>query len=360
MAANNVNLESNGSGEKRGKLLVLFPIMYLSGGTCVALITLGGGTMKLFFEIACGTKPLTTVEWFLVFICCAILLAQLPNLNSVAGVSLIGAISGVSYCTLIWVVSVSIGRPMDVAYYPLKAKAEMPWICSIVNALGIVALAFRGHNVVLEIQGTMPTSTKHPSRVPMWRGVKFAYFLIAMCLFPLAAAGYWTYGTLIPANANGGLFNVLLDYHGQDTSRFLLGLISLLVVINCLSSFQIYAMPVFDNLEFIYISTKNRPCPWWLRSAFRAFFGCLAFFIAVALPILVSLAGLIGAIALPVTFAYPCFMWIVIKKPQKYSAMWYLNWGLGCLGIVMSFLLVAAAIWSLVYTGVKPHFFNPR
>lgn len=41
----------------------------------------------------------------------------------------------------------------------------------------------------------MPSSEKHPSRVPMWRGVKFAYFLVAMCLFPLAIFGYWVYGS---------------------------------------------------------------------------------------------------------------------------------------------------------------------
>ena len=40
----------------------------------------------------------------------------------------------------------------------------------------------------------MPSSEKHPSRVPMWRGVRFAYLLIAMCLYPLAIGGYWAYG----------------------------------------------------------------------------------------------------------------------------------------------------------------------
>lgn len=40
----------------------------------------------------------------------------------------------------------------------------------------------------------MPSSDKKPSHVPMWRGVKFAYILIALCLFPLAIGGYWAYG----------------------------------------------------------------------------------------------------------------------------------------------------------------------
>ncbi|GAB4832988.1 hypothetical protein Ancab_007009 [Ancistrocladus abbreviatus] len=348
-------------GERAGKVLALFPSMYLSGGTCVALIMVGGGTMKILFQIQGGTTganhQLTTVEWYLVFTCTAIILAQLPNLNSIAGVSLIGAITAVCYCTIIWALSICKGKPMSVSYGPSPAEARNR-ICSILNALGMIAFAFRGHNLVLEIQGTMPTSAKQPSSTPMWLGVRFAYVVVGLCLFPLAIGGYWAYGNLIPAS--GGVLNALYEYHGNDTSKFLLGLTSLLVVINCLTSFQIYAMPVFDNLEFRYTSSMKKPCSRWLRSLIRAFFGCLTLFISVALPFLPSLAGLLGGIALPITLAYPCLMWIRIKKPSKWSAMWYLNWGLGSLGIVLSILLVSSAIWSIVIMGIEIHFFKPQ
>ncbi|XWS14396.1 hypothetical protein CRYUN_Cryun35bG0005700 [Craigia yunnanensis] len=110
------------------------------------------------------------------------------------------------------------GRPEAVSYDSPEAKSEVARLFSIFNALGIITFAFRGHNLVLEIQGTMPSSGKHPSRLPMWRGVKFAYLIVATCLFPQAIGGYWVYGNLMPEN--GGML---------------------------LSSFQIYAMPVFDN-----------------------------------------------------------------------------------------------------------------
>lgn len=144
------------TGEKLGKLMSLFPIMYLSGGTCVALIMIGGGTMKMFFELVCNetcnVKPLTIIEWYLVFACIATMIAQLPNLNSIAGVSLVGAITAVSYCTLIWVLSVSKGRLDGVSYEPLDAKSDVATLFETLNALGIIAFAFRGHNLVLEIQ----------------------------------------------------------------------------------------------------------------------------------------------------------------------------------------------------------------
>ena len=158
------------------------------------------------------------------------------------------------------------------------------------------------------------------------------------------------------------MLTAFMQFHGRDTSRFVKGLVYLLVVINCLSSFQIYAMPVFDNLEFRYISMKNRRCPWWVRSGFRLFFGGMAFFIAVALPFLPSLAPLVGGITLPLTLAYPCFMWILIKKPHQkgHDAVWCLNLGLGCLGIVLSVLLVVAAARNLAIKGLHASFFKPQ
>ncbi|KAM7479495.1 hypothetical protein LguiA_027708 [Lonicera macranthoides] len=349
-------------GERTGKILALFPIMYLSGGTCVALIIIGGSTCKTFFQIVCGATctaaPLTTVEWFLVFTCAAVLLSQLPNLNSIAGVSLIGAITAVGYTTMIWVVSVDEGRVPNVSYNPLRAGTQIARVSDLLNALGIIAFAFRGHNLILEIQATMPSSEKNPSRVPMWTGVKFSYTLIAMCLFPLAIGGYWAYGRLIPAN--GGMLSALYGFHGQDTPQSVLGLISLFVIINALSSFQIYGMPMFDDMESNYVTRFKKPCTWWLRAIIRAMFGFGCFFIAVAIPFLGSFAGLIGGLALPVTLAYPCFMWLKIKKPKVYSPMWFLNWGLGMLGMCLSVVLIAAGLYVVIDTGIQVSFFKPH
>lgn len=153
----NLNLSLwNFSGERMGRLLALFPIMYLSGGTCVALIIIGGSTSKIFFDIlcagTCSAQHLTPVQWYLVFTSAAVLLSQLPNLNSIAGVSLIGAITAVGYCTLIWVISVAKGRLPGVSYNPIRASSEIVRVFDLLNSLGIISFAFRGHNLILEIQ----------------------------------------------------------------------------------------------------------------------------------------------------------------------------------------------------------------
>ena len=122
----------------------------------MAAIIIGGSTAKTFFQIICGAtctaKPLTMVEWFLVFTCAAVVLAQLPNMNSIAGISLIGAVTAVGYCTIIWVVSVDKGRLPGVSYNSLRKGSKTQQVFDVLNALGMIAFAFRGHNLILEIQ----------------------------------------------------------------------------------------------------------------------------------------------------------------------------------------------------------------
>ncbi|GFQ01885.1 lysine histidine transporter-like 8 [Phtheirospermum japonicum] len=339
-----MQLASATFGEKLSKLLVLFPIINLSAGTCVTLIVIGGSTSRMLYQTLCGatcttSQPLTNVEWYLVFTCTAVVLSQLPNLNSIAGLSLIGSLTAVGYCTAIWVVSVSEGRLPNVSYNPVRSGTDISMIFDVLNALGIIAFAFRGHNLILEIQATMPSTEKHPSTVPMWRGVKASYSIIAICLFPLAIGGYWAYGHMIPAN--GGMLTALYAFHSRDVAR-------------------IYGMPMFDDMESKYTRRFKKPCPWWLRVIIRAVFGFVCFFIAVAIPFLSSLAGLIGGISLPVTLAYPCFMWLKMKKPKMYSPTWWLSWGLGLLGMGLSGVLTAAGLYVVIDTGVQVSFFKPQ
>lgn len=114
--------------------------------------------MKLFYKIVCGPEcsrslpALSTIEWYLVFTCLAVILSHLPNLNSIASVSLVGAVAAVAYCTIIWVVSVALGRPPNISYDPIQPKSDLPHVIGVINALAIIVFAFRGHNLTLEIQ----------------------------------------------------------------------------------------------------------------------------------------------------------------------------------------------------------------
>jgi len=151
-------------GERLGKIAALFLVMYLSGGSCIMYIITGGWIIKHLFKILCenddGTmySPsahlLSGVEWFLVFTCLAILITQLPNLYSMSVVSLVGVVASITYCTLFCSLSVKKGRPMGVSYRTKLVSQETTGvkISNILNAIGIIVLSFRGHNLVLETQ----------------------------------------------------------------------------------------------------------------------------------------------------------------------------------------------------------------
>ncbi|KAH1141223.1 hypothetical protein AAZX31_12G022200 [Glycine max] len=354
-------------GKKLGKVGALFPVMYLSGGTCVMLIITGGGTMKQLFKTlcendngkTCNAHALSGAEWFLVFTCVAILIAQLPNLNSMAMVSLVGAVTSITYCTLFWVLSVKKGKPNNVSYSSSLSQEHTPVakISDVLNAIGIIVLAFRGHNVLLEIQGTLPSNLEQTSKIPMRRGVSMSYVLISMCVFPLAIAGFWAYGNQIN---DGGLLYSFPEFHKRQITKFSMGAIYVLVIIHCLTSFQIYAMPVFDNLEIRYTSIKNQRCSPLVRTCIRLFFGGLTFFISVTFPFLPRLSTLLGSMTLvPITYAYPCFMWLSLKKPRPRGIICCFNVALGSVGMLLSALLVAAAIRTLALNGLDANFFRP-
>lgn len=103
--------------------------------------------------------PLTSVQCFLVFSCIAMIMSQFPNLNSLFGVSLIGAFMGVAYCTVIWILPVtsdSQKTQVSVSY----ATADKSFV-HIFNAIGLIALVYRGNNLVLEIQVLENSHLKH-------------------------------------------------------------------------------------------------------------------------------------------------------------------------------------------------------
>ncbi|GJS64672.1 lysine histidine transporter-like 8 protein [Tanacetum coccineum] len=303
-------------GVKLGKVLTIFPVMYLSAGTCVMFII------------------------------------------TAAIVSFLGAIMGVGYCTIIWVDIIATGRVVETVYDPPHTvTSEASRIQSILSALAIISLAFRGHNVVLEIQATMPSTPNRPSIMLMRNGVTASYFIISICFFPLAIVGYWTFGNEMLAK--GGLLTVLSMTLHLHRSKPVLGLIYIQIVISCFTAFQIYSMVIFDNLERVYSSRTSNKCSKLSRIGIRIFFGGLTFFISVAFPFLPSLTFL-GGIALPLTYGYPCLMWIAIKKPPKKSGSWWLNLGLGCSCIGLSVLVVVGSVWNLVTTGLDANFFHPR
>lgn len=156
------------------------------------------------------------------------------------------------------------------------------------SALGDVAFAYAGHNVVLEIQATIPSTPEKPSKGPMWKGVVVAYIVVALCYFPVALVGYWMFGNSVDDNiletlekpawliATANMFVVIhvIGSYQVGLVFFFLNRIylsrSVLTGINFF--FQIYAMPVFDMMETVLVKKMHFRPSWYLRFVVRNFY----------------------------------------------------------------------------------------
>jgi hypothetical protein len=135
-----------------------------------------------------------------------------------------------SYSTIAWGASVHKGKLPDVDYEVLAAAATASEkALSYMAALGDVAFAYAGHNVVLEIQATIPSTPETPSKKPMWRGVVVAYAMVAACYFPVSLLGYWAFGNQVDDN-------VLVTL---TKPRWLIALANAMVVVHVIGSYQV-------------------------------------------------------------------------------------------------------------------------
>lgn len=133
-----------------------------------------------------------------------------------------------SYSTIAWTTSIAKGVQPDVDY-GLKASTTTGKVFNFLNALGDVAFAYAGHSVVLEIQATIPSTPEKPSKRAMWKGVLVAYIVVALCYFPVALIGYWTFGNSVKDN-------ILISL---EKPGWLIALANMFVVIHVIGGYQV-------------------------------------------------------------------------------------------------------------------------
>eukprot|EP01018_Ginkgo_biloba_P020694 Gb_30296 [translate_table: standard] len=221
-----------------------------------------------------------------------------------------------SYSTIAWGASVHHGKAPDVTY-SYRDTTTANAVFGLFNALGQVAFAYAGHNVVLEIQATIPSSPEKPSKYPMWRGVIVAYIIVAICYMPVAFVGYWAFGQNVDDN-------VLITL---SRPSWLIAMANMMVVVHVIGSYQIYAMPVFDMMETVLIKKIHLPPGIYLRLIARSTYVALTCFIGITFPFFGDLLGFFGGFAFaPTTYFLPCIMWLSVKKPARFSLSWTINW----------------------------------
>ncbi|XP_059645112.1 lysine histidine transporter 1-like [Cornus florida] len=305
-------------GEKLGLWIVVPQQLIVEVGVDIVYMVTGGKSLKKFHDLVCDKhcKDIKLTYFIMIFASVHFVLSHLPNFNSISGVSLAAAVMSLSYSTIAWTTSLHKGVQAD-AEYGYKAKTTSGTVFNFFSALGEVAFAYAGHNVVLEIQATIPSTPQKPSKVPMWRGVIVAYIVVALCYFPVALIGYWMFGNAVSDN-------ILISL---EKPTWVIAMANLFVVVHVIGSYQIYAMPVFDMIETVLVKKMKFNPSFMLRFITRNVYVALTMFVAITFPFFGGLLGFFGGFAFaPTTYFLPCIMWLAIKKPRRFSLSWIANW----------------------------------
>ncbi|GLJ05917.1 hypothetical protein SUGI_0028180 [Cryptomeria japonica] len=326
-------------GEKLGLWIVVPQQLIVEVGVDIVYMVTGGHSLQKFHDTVCPScKKIKSSLWIVIFGSVHVFLAQLPNFNSVAGISLSAAVMSLSYSTIAWGASVHHGQEPD-ASYAYRDTTVANTVFGVFNALGQIAFAYAGHNVVLEIQATIPSEPGRPSKIAMWRGVIVAYIVVAVCYFPVALVGYWAFGSSVGDN-------VLITL---ARPRWLIAMANMMVVVHVIGSYQIYAMPVFDMLETVLVKKMHFPPGLPLRLVARTTYVALTCFIGITFPFFGDLLGFFGGFAFaPTTYFLPCIMWLTIKKPKRWGLSWLTNWICIIIGVALMLVSCIGGLRSII------------
>nr|XP_043607844.1 lysine histidine transporter 1-like [Erigeron canadensis] len=336
-------------GEKLGLYIVVPQQLICEVGVDIVYMVTGGASLKKIHDIIWdGAPKIKTTYFIMIFASVHFVLSHLPNFNSISGVSLAAAVMSLTYSTIAWSASIHKGMQQNVEYgYKGKDRAETTF--NFFTALGDVAFAYAGHNVVLEIQATIPSTPEKPSKGPMWRGVLVAYIVVALCYFPVALIGYYMFGNEVDDN-------ILISL---NKPKWLIAAANFFVVIHVIGSYQIYAMPVFDMIETLLVKKLKFKPTFALRFISRNIYVAFTMFVAITFPFFGGLLGFFGGFAFaPTTYFLPCIMWLAIYKPKRFSLSWCTNWICIFLGLCLMILSPIGGLQNIIKKAKDYKFYN--
>ncbi|WVZ95269.1 hypothetical protein U9M48_041056 [Paspalum notatum var. saurae] len=316
-------------GDRLGLWIVVPQQLVVEVGLGIVYMVTAGQSLQKFHDVVCrNCRHIRTSYFIMMFASVQFLLSQLPNFHSISSVSLVAAIMSLSYSTIAWVASLTKGREETVNYH-LRGTTPADKVFDFFGALGSVAFAYAGHNVVLEIQATIPSAPEKPSKKPMWKGVVVAYIIVAVCYFPAALIGYWAFGNHVDGN-------ILITLNNP---RWLIAIANMMVVVHLIGSYQVYAMPVFDMIETVLVRKFWFRPSSRLRLISRTVYVAFTMFVAVTFPFFNELLSFFGGFALaPTSYFLPCIMWLKICKPKRFSFSWFTNWTCIIIGVLLMLL----------------------
>ncbi|XP_059657314.1 lysine histidine transporter 2-like [Cornus florida] len=336
-------------GEKLGLWVVVPQQLTVEIGVNIVYMVTGGKSLKKFHDTVCPScQPIRTTYFILIFASVHLVLSHLPSFNSITVISVAAAVMSLSYSTIAWVASIHRGVLPDVQYTP-RASTQAGRVFQFLSGLGDVAFAFAGHNVVLEIQATIPSTPENPSKKPMWKGVVVAYVVVALCYWPVSMIGYWIFGNKVEDN-------VLISL---EKPAWLVAAANMFVVIHVIGSYQVFAQPVFDMVESFLVLQMNFKPSKMLRFITRTIYVLFTMIIGMTFPFFGGLLGFFGGFAFaPTSYYLPCIIWLAIYKPKRFGLSWFANWICIILGVLLTVLAPIGALRQIILQAKEYQFYS--
>ncbi|CAA0837666.1 Lysine histidine transporter 1 [Striga hermonthica] len=332
-------------GPNKGTWLVMPQQLVVQVGSNIVYMVTGGKSLKKCLALLTSAADFRKTYYIIFFGALHLILSQVPNFNSLKIISLTAAVMSISYS---WIATgASIGKGIShhkVAAYGFKSTTTAGIVFDIFSSLGVVAFAFAGHSVALEIQATIPSTAEKPSRIPMWNGVKVAYLIVGLCYFPVAISGFWAFGNVVEDD-------VLLSL---EHPAWLISLANFMVFVHVLGSYQVFAMPVFDKIEGALVQKWNCTPGRRLRLVARSVYVVITCLVGIVVPFFGGLLGFFGGLAFSSTsYIIPSALWIKLRKPERWSFHWFACWISILIGIGITIVAPIGGLHEIIVSGAN-------
>ncbi|KAJ1267972.1 hypothetical protein BS78_07G100200 [Paspalum vaginatum] len=337
-------------GDRLGLWIVVPQQLAVEVSLNIIYMVTGGQSLKKFHDVICddSCRDIKLSYFILIFGSVHVVLSQLPNFNSISAVSLAAAVMSLSYSTIAWGASLDKGKGADVDY-ALRATTTPGKVFGFLGGLGDVAFAYSGHNVVLEIQATIPSTPEKPSKKAMWKGSLVAYIIVAICYFPVTFVGYWAFGNEVDDN-------ILITL---SKPKWLIALANMMVVVHVIGSYQVYAMPVFDMIETVLVKKMRFRPSLTLRLIARTLYVGFTLFVGITFPFFGGLLSFFGGLAFaPTSYFLPCIMWLSVYKPKRFGLSWCINWICIVIGVLLLVLSPIGGLRQIILTAKTYQFYE--
>jgi len=306
-------------------------------GVCIAFTVLGGQNMMVVYQLNGGTE-LGIGYWVLIFAALELFFTQIPNLSALQWVSWCGVATSAIFVIISVILSAMYPTPQSEVSYEPRGKSGEDLFWGIFTSIATFVFAFAGHNTALEVQATLPAGPYESTIPRMLKGLHRFYIIMGVKYYAIGFAGYAAYGNMVQSN--------VLDSIGRPVWAICIA--HLCVFLNVLVSYQIKAMALLAMIEMKVSQRVKTDTPFRrvaLRVVVRTTYLLSTTFFACLIPFFGDLMSLIGAIAItPTTFVIPTLLWLHLRKPSKWSPVFWFNW---FLAITFTVVAVIGAIASV-------------